>query len=108
LQKARSAYDARPSIHAADVLAWTLYKTGDYAEAQPYASEALKLGTRDPLKLFHVGMISKALGQKEQAQEYLQQAVDLNPNFSLLYGDTAAAALDELKPRRGTASGGDN
>jgi tetratricopeptide (TPR) repeat protein len=66
------------------------------------------LGTRDPLKLFHAGMISKARGQKEQAQEYLQQAVDLNPHFSLLYGDTAAAALDELKARRGTASGGDN
>jgi tetratricopeptide (TPR) repeat protein len=108
LQKARAAYEARPSIDAADTLAWTLYKTGNYREAQPYASEALKLGTRDPLKLFRAGMISKALGQKEQAQEYLQQAVDLNPHFSLLYGDTAAAALDELKARRGTASGGDN
>ena len=28
LEKARSAYEARPSIHAADALAWTLYKTG--------------------------------------------------------------------------------
>ena len=85
LEKARAAYDARPSIHAADALAWTLYKTGNYKEAQKYSSEALKLGTRDPLKLFHAGMISKALGQKEQAREYLQQAIDLNPHFSLLY-----------------------
>jgi tetratricopeptide (TPR) repeat protein len=102
LEKARSAYKARPSIEAADTLAWTLYKTGDYREAQQYASEALKLGTRDPLKLFHAGMISKALGQKEQAQEYLQQAVDLNPHFSLLYGDDAIAELKALK------AGGDN
>jgi tetratricopeptide (TPR) repeat protein len=100
LEKARAAYKARPSIDAADTLAWTLYKTGDYRKAQPYASEALKLGTRDPLKLFHAGMISKALGQKEQAQEYLQQAVDLNPHFSLLYADEAADALKSLKSGR--------
>ena len=68
LEKARAAYDERPSIHAADALAWTLYKTGNYKEAQKYSSEALKLGTRDPLMLFHAGMISKALGQNEQAR----------------------------------------
>jgi tetratricopeptide (TPR) repeat protein len=108
LKKARSAYEARPSIHAADVLAWTLYKTGNYREAQRYASEALKLGTRDPLKLFHAGMIAKARGQNERAQEYLQQAVDLNPRFSLLHDEVAGAALDELKARKDTAPGGDN
>ena len=97
LQKARSAYDARPSIHAADALAWTLYKTGNYKEAKKYAEEALELGTRDSLKLFHAGMISKSLGQKEQAREYLQQAIDLNPHFSLLYADEAKSALKSLK-----------
>lgn len=97
LEKARAAYDARPSIHAADALAWTLYKTGNYKEAQKYGSEALKLGTRDPLTLFHVGMISKSLGQREQARTYLEQAIDLNPHFSLLYADEAAAALKSLK-----------
>jgi tetratricopeptide (TPR) repeat protein len=100
LEKARAAYKARPSIDAADTLAWTLYKIGDYRKAQPYASEALKLGTRDPLKLFHAGMIAKALGQREQAREYLQQAVDLNPHFSLLYADEAADALKSLKAGR--------
>src|ERR687889_2279762 len=97
LEKARAAYDARPSIHAADTLAWTLYKTGNYKEAQEYSSEALKLETRDPLKLFHAGMISMALGEKEQASTYLQQAVDLNPHFSLLYADEAAYTLKTLK-----------
>jgi tetratricopeptide (TPR) repeat protein len=99
LEKARSAYDARPSIHAADALAWTLYKTGNYKEAQKHSSEALKLGTRDPLKLFHAGMIAKALGQREQAREYLQQAVELNPRFSLLYGDEAADSLKALNAK---------
>jgi len=106
LEKARSAYQERPSIHAADVLAWTLYKTGDYQEARQYASEALKLGTRDPLMLFHAGMISNALGQDEQARQYLEQAVDLNPHFSILYAETAARALEDLKSERSTTSGG--
>jgi tetratricopeptide (TPR) repeat protein len=97
LEKVHAAYDVRPSIHAADTLAWTLYKTGNYKEAQEYSSEALKLETRDPLKLFHAGMISKALGEKEQARTYLQQAVDLNPHFSLLYADEAADSLKTLK-----------
>jgi tetratricopeptide (TPR) repeat protein len=97
LRKARAAYEARPSIHAADALAWTLYKNGDYKEAQKYSEEALKLGTRDSLKLFHAGMISKSLGQKEQARQYLQQAIDLNPHFSLLYSGEAADALESLK-----------
>src|ERR671911_256436 len=97
LEKARAAYEARPSIHAADTLAWTLYKTGNYKEAREYSSEALKLETRDPLKLFHAGMISKALGEKEQASTYLQQAVDLNPHFSLLYAEEAAYTLKTLK-----------
>lgn len=97
LEKARSAYSARPSIHAADVLAWTLYKTGNYEEARRYASESLRLGTRDPLKLFHAGMISKALGKDDQAREYLRQAEDLNPQFSVLHADAVESALEELQ-----------
>jgi tetratricopeptide (TPR) repeat protein len=108
LEKARAAYEARPNIHAADALAWTLYKTGNYRDAQRYASQALELGTRDPLKLFHAGMIARALGQDEQAKEYLQQAIDLNPHFSLLYADPAAAALDELETRQHTSPGGND
>jgi tetratricopeptide (TPR) repeat protein len=97
LEKARAAYKARPSIHAADALAWTLYKTGNSREAQKYSKKALKLGTRDSLKLFHAGMIAKSLGQKEKAREYLGQAIDLNPHFSLLYSGEAADALKSLK-----------
>lgn len=97
LEKARAVYRERPSIHAADALAWTLYKTGKYEEAGRHAAEALKLGTRDSLKLFHAGTISKALGQKVEARKYLQQAVDLNPDFSLLHSEDAAAALKDLE-----------
>jgi tetratricopeptide (TPR) repeat protein len=99
LTKARAAYAARPSVHAADVLAWTLYKTGSYAEAQRYSAEALRLGAQDSLKLFHAGMIAHAAGQPEQARDDLRRALMLNPHFSLRYEGLAAATLKELDAR---------
>jgi len=105
LGKARAAYAARPSIHAADVLAWTLYKTGSYTEAQQYATKALALGTRDPLTLFHAGMIAHALGQNEQARAYLQEALDRNPHFSLLHAERAAVTLADVMTTTTTTEG---
>jgi len=102
LMKARAAYAERKSIHTADGLAWTLYKTGNYQEAQRYAVEALKLGTHDALKLFHAGMIAKALGEEDQARAHLQAALALNPHFSVLQADLARATLNAL----GTTSEG--
>ena len=97
VEQARKAYANRPSIHAADVLAWALYKTGDYDEARTYSEEALQLGTRDALKFFHAGMIAYRLGDNAQAQEYLEQALEINPHFSILYSNEARQTLDSLK-----------
>jgi tetratricopeptide (TPR) repeat protein len=94
---ARKAYENRPSIHGADALAWSLYKSGDFKEAQKYVTEALKLGTKDPLKLFHAGMIALKAGDKEQAREYLEQALRINPHFSILYAEEARQTLETLK-----------
>ena len=96
-EQARKAYVNRPSIHAADVLAWALYKTGDYDEAKTYSEEALQLGTKDALKLFHAGMIAYRLGHNARAQEYLQQAIEINPHFSILYSNEAIQTLALLK-----------
>ena len=97
VQRARLAFANRPSIHAADVLAWALYKTGKYEEAKFYSEEALQLGTRDALKLFHAGMIAYRLGENSRAQEYLEQALAINPHFSILYSTEAQATLDTLQ-----------
>ncbi len=97
LEKARKAFAVRPSIHAADVLAWALYQQGKTAEALGYSKQALRLGTRDPLMLFHAGMIAKANGDARSGELYLEQAVRLNPNFSLLYAKQAATALADVR-----------
>jgi tetratricopeptide (TPR) repeat protein len=97
LALAQKAYANRPSIHGADALAWALYKTGNYKEAQKYSQEALKLGTKDALKLFHAGMIALKLGDNTSARQDLEQALAINPHFSILYADQAGKTLQALK-----------
>jgi tetratricopeptide (TPR) repeat protein len=97
LKQARAGYDKRPSIRTADVLAWTLYKTGDAADARQYIQEALRLGTKDALIIFHAGMIESALGHRDAAFAHLQQALAINPHFSILYAPEAQTEITRLK-----------
>jgi tetratricopeptide (TPR) repeat protein len=97
LALARQAYARRPSIYAADVLAWALYKNGDYPEAQTMMEQALRLGTRNALMDYHAGMIAYRLGQRQRATDYLDKAIQLNPHFSLLYSESAQKLLGELR-----------
>jgi tetratricopeptide (TPR) repeat protein len=96
LALARAAYERRPSIKAADTLAWALLKAGQPAEARRYAEESLRLGTRDALMLYHAGMIAQAQGDAAAAREYLRRALEINPNFSPLYAPRAQQALTKL------------
>lgn len=97
LERARATYARRPSIHVADVLAWTLYRSGKYAEAEKYSREALRLGTPDALMDYHAGMIAYQLGEDGRAQEYLARAISLNPHFSILYADGARELLGAMR-----------
>lgn len=97
LELARQAYQNRPSIQGADALAWVLYKNGNYKEAQKYSEEALQLGTKDALKLFHAGMIASKLGSHAEATQYLEEALAINPHFSILYPDEARLTLQTLQ-----------
>jgi tetratricopeptide (TPR) repeat protein len=93
LTRARLAYQERKSIEAEDVLAWALYRNGHCAEARRHSVRALRLGTRDALKLFHRGMIERCLGNGAAARSFLHEAIRINPHFSLLYAPVAARAL---------------
>lgn len=104
LERARAGYARRPSVTVADMLAWTLYKSGDYAEAQTVMNQALRLGTRNALMYFHAGMIAYQLGHMDVAADYLGQAIHLNPNFSLLHAGQAKSLLAELIQRNSATS----
>ncbi len=97
VRQARGVYEERPSIQAADVLAWALYKSGQYKEARAYSREALRLGTQDALMLFHAGMIYNGLGEYQKARDHLERAIQINPGFSVLYAGTAVDTLQELQ-----------
>ena len=95
VQQARSAYIQRPSVQAADVLAWALYQNGEYAEAYRYSQQALRLGGKAAQPHFHAGMIALALGYETEGQDHLQQALTINPYFSRRYGPQARVLLEE-------------
>lgn len=96
VRRARAAYTARPTVFAAEVLAWALHQAGDDAAALPYAHESLKLGSQDALRLFRAGAIEYRLGRLAEAQEKLQAALDLNPYFSLRYVEVAQQTLAQI------------
>lgn len=94
--QARAAYAERPTIYAADTLAWALYQQGDYQEAGQRSQEALRLGTKDALLHFHAGMIAEKLGDITAAQKHLQEALAINPHFSPLYAPVVQERLAQL------------
>ena len=93
LARARDAYRERKSIDGDDVLGWALYKNGRCGEALAHSRRALRLGTRDALKIFHRGMIELCLGRKAAGRAELRRALAINPHFSLLYAPVAREAL---------------
>jgi tetratricopeptide (TPR) repeat protein len=93
LARARQAYRERRSIEGDDVLAWALYKNGRCGQALEHSRRALRLGTRDALKIFHRGMIELCLGLPAEGRASLAYALRINPHFSLLYAPVAREAL---------------
>jgi tetratricopeptide (TPR) repeat protein len=93
LARARVAYETRKSIDGEDVLAWALYKNGRCTQARPHSERALRLGTRDALKVFHRGMIELCAGGRAAGRFFLRRALALNPHFSLIYAPVAREVL---------------
>lgn len=93
--QARAALAERPSIYAHDVLAWALYRAGDYEAAREQIDAARRLGTQDATFFFHAGAIARARGDADAARRYFAEALRINPHFSPLHAPTARAALGD-------------
>jgi tetratricopeptide (TPR) repeat protein len=86
---ARKGYAERPGIVGDDVLGWALARAGRCDEALPYSSRALRLGTKDALKVFHRGYVAACLGRRTEARTYYRRALAINPHFSILWAPVA-------------------
>ena len=94
--RARSAFAVRPTVFAADALAWALHVAGNEPEAAEFADQALRLETASSLLLYHAGVIAAANGETDIARDRLRRALALNPDFSPLHAPRAEAALAAL------------
>ncbi len=102
LELAKKSLSARPNVFSSDAMAWGLYNSRNYPEAQAQINQALKPGLKVPIVYFHAGMIASKLGQNEQAREHLKTALELDKyllesHFSLLDRKAATAELERLK-----------
>ena len=86
----------RKDIYGYDALAWALYKNDRVDEAAQAMTQAMKLGTQDAMLFYHAGTIYQGLDDLRQARGYLKQALNLNPNFSVLHGELARQTLTAL------------
>ena len=82
LAAAQVAYRERPTIYAADTLAWALHRTGDDQSAWRYSQEALRLGTRDAMLHAHAAAIAASLGDTAAAEQHRAEVAQINPHYS--------------------------
>jgi tetratricopeptide (TPR) repeat protein len=93
VELARRARAARPSIYGDDALGWALARAGRCEEALPYAARALRLGTKDPLLLFHRGYAEGCAGNEAEMRSWYGRALGLNPEFSPRWARVARAGV---------------
>lgn len=91
----------RQDIYAYDALAWALHANGDLGGAAEASEKALATGSRDPHLLYRAGIIAAATGDTETADRQLTAALEINPNFDVIYAPHAERILVGLE-RGGT------
>ncbi len=92
LALARAAYETRPTVFAAHVLAWSLHQVGDSESAMPFAKEAVRLGTDDASLLLQAAVIAEANGDQSLAELLRSRASGLDPWFSVLHPELAESS----------------
>jgi tetratricopeptide (TPR) repeat protein len=82
LSHALAAHAATPTVRAADAIAWSLHRLGRDRDALTSVTEALRLGSIDPILRYHAGAIEAALGKDRDARRDLRLALATDSGFS--------------------------
>jgi tetratricopeptide (TPR) repeat protein len=96
LALAQADLELRSDIYTWDALSWVEYKLGRLDEALKASHEALKTGAKEPLLLYHAGMIERAAGDVQGGRKLIESALTLNPRFDPVQAPAARKALDEM------------
>lgn len=96
LEYAQASYADRQNVKTADTLAWALYRNGRFEDAASYSAEALRLGSRDPLFLYHAGAIAAERGDPAKARTLLEDALAIDAGFSATGARHAREILAQL------------
>jgi tetratricopeptide (TPR) repeat protein len=94
---AARAWAAAPSVRSADAYSWALSSAGRDREALEMSANAMRLGSRDPLFLYHAGIVALRADRAERAEAFLARVVAQSPHFNPLYGPRAERALEGLR-----------
>jgi tetratricopeptide (TPR) repeat protein len=99
---ARKEFEVRHDIYSWDALAWALYKDGNTDEAYEASRKSLALGTRDALLQYHAGLIALSAGKRDEAIRHLNDAIAINPSFSLSFAESTRRTLASLANNNST------
>ncbi|MBC6448977.1 tetratricopeptide repeat protein [Actinokineospora xionganensis] len=97
LRLAEAEWGRRHQVLVADAMAWALHLNGRDAEALTFADRAGALGWRNAGLAFHRGMILHSLGRQAEAATALEQALSINPHFSVADAATARQTLETIR-----------
>jgi len=81
LELAKAELTVRKDIYTYDALAWAQFRNKQYDESRASMTEALKLGTPEPMFYYHAQQIAFATRDESKAAEYSQKLRSLNPEF---------------------------
>ncbi|HVM36628.1 MAG TPA: tetratricopeptide repeat protein [Actinomycetota bacterium] len=93
LRDARTLYSQRKSAAVSDSLAWALYANGRHEQARRYAREAIQRSVNDAGYHYHAGMIERALSNERAGRALLDDALTMDPSWSILESHRARKIL---------------
>ena len=97
IELGRTVWKDSPSVSSADAYAWALHAAGRYDAARRISNEATRLGTRDPIFLFHAGIIAADAGEPQRARSLLRELLATAPGFDPLFARDARRELRRLR-----------
>lgn len=86
----------RQDVYAHAWYAWSLHRSGRFAEAAEAIVPALTFGTQDAWLLYQAGAIYASVGDTERAKHLLSSALAVSPEFDLVHAEAARALLAAL------------